>query len=250
MIRIRRTPPRRRCQAPLTALLWLCALTGPALAAPEPPAEPDDGPVIAASLGVGLRLHTTGAIDLAGLAGSQDFGSGDDATPAALGLTLSFGLLIDDWELVAEAAVAIGGLDLAQVEERYFDSEPQPIGGTSTAYLMGSVRYLWRLAVDAELAAGLGAGYVPMGASSPVGGGFFRAIAMGPEAEIRWRIHGDDAGEPGGGGGWLGLGVDARLLLPVVAEARSQGEPLFSLDGIGDPIGLGGVTVAYRFDWR
>jgi len=220
-----------------------------ALCASPAAAQPDDGPAIALSIGTGLRINTTGAIDLADVAGSTDYGTGDDASPASLGLMITLGVLIDRWEIMGEAAVNIGGLDLGGIEERYFASEPEPIGGTSTAWLMGAVRHLFRLAPDVELAAGLGAGYVVMGASSPVGGAIYRAVSLGPEAEIRYRV--TDADGPGDlGGGWFGFGLDGRLLLPVIAEVSSGDESAFALDGVGPVNWLAGASVHYRYDWR
>ncbi len=209
---------------------------------PEPPAPET---VVGLSLGTGLRFNSVGAIDLAGLAGSTDYGEANDAGPFSLGLAITLGVIVDAWELMGEAAVNFGGLNLSGIEERYFDSEPEPIGGTSTAWLYGSVRRLFRLTPDVELAAGLGGGYLLMGASSPAGGGFYRAISVGPEAEIRYRVSGE-----GLGGGWFGLGLDGRLLVPVVAEVGSGDDAYFSLEGTGDVNWLAGLAVHYRYDWR
>lgn len=222
--------------------LALIALLIGGLAQAEPTGEPaaEEGLSLGGAIGVGVRMQTTSAIDLAGLAGASGYGAANDASPAALGLALSGGLLVDDWELLVEGMLAFGGLSLAGVEERYFNAEPQPIGGAPTVSLMGAGRYVFALGALGELAAGFGGGVVIMGASSPVGGGYFRAISVGPEAEIRIKL---------AAGGTLGLGLDARLLVPYVAEV-SGGEPKFALDGIGDPVWMGGAALTYRHGWR
>lgn len=227
---------------------WFLAMTLVLLGGAAPAAAEDAedaGPAL--SLGVGLRLNATGAIDLAGLAGASGYGSGDDSSPASLGLAITLGVLVDRFEVMVEGAVNVGGLDLAGVEERYYESDPQPIGGTSTAWLSVAARYLLRLSADVELAAGLGGGYLVMGASSPVGGGFYRAITAGPEAELRYRVHGEAERV---GGGWLTLALDGRLLLPTVARVGADPEPVFAMDGVGDANWLAGLGLYYRFDWR
>lgn len=234
--------------------LALTLLAAPALAAP--PAEtPETAPTatpepprraVGFYVGGGPRAQVTTAIDLAALAGSDAFGEGDDTSPLALGFAFGGGLVLGDWELGAQALLALGGLNLSRVEERYFDAEPQPLGSMLTASLEGAARHLWRLAPDFELAAGLGAGYLLMSAASPAGSAFFRAITVGPEVGARYRLH----GRRGAGGGWIGVAFDGRLLLPVVAEARGGGAAKFELDGIGDATWLGGGGVSYRFDWR
>lgn len=271
--------PRSRASTALTPPLLALALLAPAATgAAEPAADgeatpeaaapdatpeaatPDTAPdaalapappprrAIAFTVGGGLRAFTTSAIDLAGLADAPGFGAADDTAPLALGFGVEGGVIIAGWELLAQAHLGLGGLNLSHVEDRYFASEPESIGSNLTAGLGLAGRRLFRLGADAELAAGLRAGYLLMTAASPAGSAFFRAVDAGPELEIRYRLHGRRGDREGGG--WLGIGVDARALLPIVAEVSSGDDSKFALDGTGDVIWLIGGALTYRFDGR
>lgn len=215
--------------------------------APDPPAtEPEEDDPLALTVGGGLRFQTTGTIDLADLAGVEGYGANDDTTDGALGVSLEVGVIVHDrWEVALDVLMAFGGLSITDIEDRYFDAEPQPIGGNATVHLDLFARYLWRLHPIVELAPGLGVGWMTMGASSPAGAGFFQAVQVGPGLELRLRLHGR-----GEGGGWLALGGDVRALWPVTAEVGSGDEPRFEMSGAGDPIWLVGGGVGYRYDWR
>jgi len=208
------------------------------------PGEAEKEPLFGASLGVGLRMQMTSAIDLAKLAGATGYGEADDAPGPSLGLILSGGVVTRRCELIVEGLMAFGGLALGDIEERYFGAEPEPIGGTASIALKVSARYRLPLSASTEVALGAGAGWLAMGASSPVGGGYLRAVQLGPEAELRFKAHGD-----GPGGGWFGLGIDGAVLLPYHVSA-SSGEPLFESDGLTDPVFLVGGAATYRYAWR
>jgi hypothetical protein len=108
-----------------------------------------------------------GELDLAEQAGQEPSGE-SDLSPGMLGLTLGLGLDTGDVAIGAEAGIYVGGLNLGEIEERYFGSTDQ-VGSSLTvlAGLAGTYRRPLREALD--LTGRVGLGYARLAASSGAG---------------------------------------------------------------------------------
>lgn len=140
----------------IAAALWVLASAAPAAAQR-----------LYARADLDVRANV-GTLDLAEQAGAEP--SDDSQTSPALGgFALAVGVRSADVSIGVEAALYLGGLDLAEIEELYFGAEPQSIGSASTA-LVGLAASVERPARDRLVWVGrLGLGYSLMSASSPAG---------------------------------------------------------------------------------
>lgn len=191
---------------------------------------------VEALVGPGASLYTTTAIDLAGQVGAGGYGSGNDASPAALGFELRAGVLLPfPLELDTSWVLAIGGLSLGRVEQRYFGDTAQ-LGSALTAGVDFSPRFAPLMVPDLRLLLGPAVGLKRMAVASPLGGARIDSVGVGLDVGVRWHVS-----------------TISRILdghLEVVTHARR--EIPFQVDVAGSDSllsGTGGAEPIYGFGW-
>ncbi|MFO0567439.1 MAG: hypothetical protein U0263_17400 [Polyangiaceae bacterium] len=225
----------------LVAATLALTLLAPSLAKAEPDARGTD---VLLSMGVSYRKTT--AIDLAAIGGSEDYGTGNDASPGSLSFEVGGGLVFDvPLELRASAWLGVGGLALAHIEERYFGVDPEPIGSSLTVGAGGSLRYSEAVLPSLRLFAGPAIDTKRLAASSPAGATQLDLVGFGLDAGARFRTGSVSRSI----GGHLELTLSARRELPVALWAgRSRDDVLFrGVGGNQDPIYSFGVGAAWIF---
>lgn len=198
---------------------------------------------VLASAGIDYRFTT--AIDLAEEAGASGYGASDDTTGrGALGLELRAGVLLPfELELDARGVIAVGGLDLDDVEQRYFGAT-DTVGSTLSAGLDGSVLYAPALGRDLRLLAGPAVGWRRLGASSGVGMAQIDLIGVGVDAGLRLQLSTISRAVDG----QLELVLRARRELPQrVFVGQNREDFLFEGTGHGSAIYSFGLGVSYVF---
>ena len=192
----------------LAGLVALASVTCPARAEPT-------GDVL---LAAGATYRHVTRVDLAQIGGSDDHGSDGDQSPGSLSAEIGAGLLFrPGFELRGSAWLGVGGLALAHVEERYFDSGPEQIGSSLTVGAGGSARYAPALTPGVRAFVGPAVDWKRLTAASPAGSAH------------------------------LELTFAARRELPVaVWVGRSRTDVLFSgVESAGDPVYSIGMGAAY-----
>lgn len=218
----------------------LVALIVPMHATAEPTGD------VLLAVGAGFR-HTT-AVDLAEIAGSNAYGAGEDQSPGSLSFELGAGMLFPSaLELRALAWVGVGGLALAEVERRYFASEPEPIGSSITAGAGGSLRYSPAVGSALCLSVGPAIDIKRLTAASPAGSAHLDLVGLGVDAGARWRV----SSVARRVGGHLELIGSVRREIPArLWVGRSGSDRLLTgVGGSSDPIYSVGVSVAWVFSF-
>ena len=194
-----------------------------------------------------IEARRTTPIDLAEVAGASGYGTANDASPMALGLALEAGLLLPvSLELHATATIAVGGLDLAQVEQRYFGDTEQ-IGSSVSAAADGSVRFAPLLYPDLRLLVGPAAGWRRLAASSPLGFGRVDLVELGLDAGVLLHLNTISRVVDG----YLTVVAFGRRALPLEARVgQSASEVAFSGSGGGPAIYDFGLRVGYVFGFH
>jgi hypothetical protein len=197
--------------------------------------------------GAGLGVRFTTGIDLAQEAQASGFDSGNDVSPAALGFELRAGVLFPvSLELDLTGVVAVGGLDLDEVERRYFGDAAE-IGSSASASLEASLRFAPALSPDLRLFAGPAVGWQRMAASSPAGMARIDLLGVGLDLGARHRLNTISRVVDG----HLELVLRARRELPLeLRVAQSSDDVLFSGTGGGDPIYSAGIGLSYVFSFH
>lgn len=169
-------------------------------------------------VGASLGFRHASEVDLAALGESGDYGAANDASPGSLGVYFAAGVRpVDFLEVQVSAGLGIGGLALAQIEERYYDSEAQPIGSTLSAEAGGAVLWSYDLSDRWRLLVGPSAAAHVMSAASPVGSGRVSSLRLGAAGALRFAIPPNRPRV----GGHLQLWVDYSLHLPRHVEVGS-----------------------------
>lgn len=199
--------------------------------------------------GAGVSFVRTTPVDLAAIAGSSRYGTGNDASGAALGFGLRAGVVTERvFELSLTGTIAAGGLALAQIESRYYGVGPDTIGGTLTATAELSGRYVAWDRPSLRLFVGPAVGLQRRAASSGVGGAFLDTVPVGldvgarvPVSRISRRVEGS-----------LELTLLARRELMPAAQVGGgrAGPPELAGSGGGDAIYSFGVAFGYVFGLR
>jgi hypothetical protein len=212
---------RRRKRAMAGALLLLVPRPGVAQERVE------------ALVGPGASLYTTTTIDLAGQVGADGHGSGNDASPAALGFELRAGVLFAvPIEIDTSWVLAIGGLSLADVEQRYFGYSAD-LGSALSAGVDLSPRFAPLMTKELRLLVGPAVGVKRMAVSSPLGDARFDSVGVGFDVGVRWHVSTISRILDG----HIELVTHARREIPFrVRVSRGPGEELFSGNGGGEPI--------------
>ena len=197
-------------------------------------------------LDAGAFSRTQLGLDLAELAGATGFGEGSDATPAALGIRLGFGVQMSDFEVGVDVGLAAGGLDLLAIEERYVGAVDE-IGGSST--LTAGLRVMWVPTLDADwqLLLGPQAAWQALGAASGVGDGNLTSLGLGGLAGVRWRTHEITPTLDGS----LQLTAEGLAHLPLsVRVGRGTNDVVFESQSPEGLFGSFGLAVSYCFGFR
>ncbi len=219
----------------------LCGwLLSPAVAG----AQEEDEPPVEALVGIGLGYRWLSAIDLAEQAGASGYGSEDDTTGRGILslFDLRGGVLFASvLELDVSAWIGIGGLALADVEQRYFGST-DVVGGALALGADASARYAPKIASDWRLLIGPGASLTRLSASSSLG--LTRVDLVGVGLDLGARLHTNRMGSVADG--HVELVLRARRELPAGVHVSAGDDVLFSgTSGSGDPIWSLGATVSY-----
>jgi hypothetical protein len=191
-----------------------------------------------------VELRVGDEVDLARLARQDAYGHGDDLSPGALGLRLTGGIRpLSLFELDLDAAFAVGGLDLGEVERRYLGGGTESLGSSATLEAGVAALALPPLGPNMDLVAGAAAGWHRMVTSSPAGGARVSSLAVGPALGIRWcAVHVGRAVD-----GVLELRLDARYHRALDLEvARDGEESLFATDS---PAADAFYTVGFALTW-
>ncbi len=199
--------------------------------------------------GAGLSFRHTTSASLAEIAGEPGYDHTDDTSPGALGFDVRAGVLLPvQLELDATASIAVGGLNLSQVEERYFASEPQQLGSSLTAGAYGSLRFAPELSDGFRALVGPSFGLQRMAASSPAGDAHLDLLGVGLDAGFRLRLHHISRVVDG----HLELVLSARRELPLDAAAKTGPHTvLFSGTGGSPPaIYSFGLGIQYVFSFH
>ena len=218
----------------LAGLVALASVTCPARAEPT-------GDVL---LAAGATYRHVTRVDLAQIGGSDDHGSDGDQSPGSLSAEIGAGLLFrPGFELRGSAWLGVGGLALAHVEERYFDSGPEQIGSSLTVGAGGSARYAPALTPGVRAFVGPAVDWKRLTAASPAGSAHLELVGVGLDAGLRFRTSAATSKL----GGHLELTFAARRELPVaVWVGRSRTDVLFSgVESAGDPVYSIGMGAAY-----
>lgn len=224
-------------------VLLLAALSPRALHAQERRAEAR----FEALLGAGLGFRHTTEVDLAEQAGASGYGAANDASPAALAFEIRGGVLFPvPLELDLTAAIAVGGLAIAEVERRYFGATAD-IGSSISASAEASPRFAPLVASDLRLLVGPALGVQRMSVSSPAGSARIDLLGVGLDAGARLRMHSISRILDG----HLEVVLRARRELPLdVRVQRSADDVLFSGTGDGPAIYSVGLGVSYVFSFH
>ncbi len=223
----------------IAGLLALASLTRPALAEPN-------GDVLLAA-GASYR-HVT-RVDLAQIGGADDYGSDGDQSPGSLSMEIGAGLAFRaGFELRASAWLGVGGLALAHVEDRYFDTGPGQIGSSLTVGTGASVRYAPELTPAVRAFVGPAVDWKRLTAASPAGSAHLELVGVGLDAGLRFRT----SSAASKLGGHVELTFGARRELPVgVWVGRSRSDVSFSgVESAGDPVYSVGLGAAYVFSFN
>ncbi len=128
-------------------------------------------------------------IDLAALGESGEFGSANDASPGQLGFFFAAGVRpVDFLEVQISAGIAIVGLALGHVEERYFDSDEAAIGSSLAVEAGGAAMWSHDLADRWTVLVGPSAAAHAMSAASPVGSARVSSLRLGAAGAVRYAI--------------------------------------------------------------
>jgi hypothetical protein len=197
-------------------------------------------------VGAGVQYRHASEVDLAAMAGADGYGAQSDISPGQLGLQLSAGLQpLPAFEIGLDASIAVGGLALGDVEERYF-GEQDTVGGSSTVEGGGALRWVPELSPDLRLLIGGAAAWQRMSTASGLGSAHLDSLAIGPEVGVRWRATDGETVD-----GELQLRVDGRWHRPLRAEVlRSSEDVLFETTDADDPFWSVGVSVSWLFAFR
>lgn len=194
---------------------------------------------------VGIDYRFTSAIDLAREAGASGYGEGDDTTGrGALGFELRAGVLLPfELELDARGVLAVGGLDIDDVEQRYF-GDTDEVGSTLSAGLDASVLYAPALDRGLRLLVGPAVGWRRLSVASGVGAAQVDLVGVGIDAGLRLELGAlSDVVD-----GHLELVLHGRRELPTrVFVGQSRDRTLFTGTGHGDPVYSFGAGVSYVF---
>jgi hypothetical protein len=197
-------------------------------------------------LGTGVQLRHAGEVDLAAMAGADGYGSARDTSPGQLGWQISGGLQpIPAFEVGLDASIAVGGLAIGDVEERYFDQQDN-VGSSATVEAGLALRWLPVLSPDLRLFTGGAASLQRMSSASGIGHARLDSLAIGPEAGLRWRVSEGD-----GVDGELQLRVDGRWHQPLRVEvAHSADNVLFETTDAEEGFWSAAVSVSWIFAFR
>ncbi len=197
-------------------------------------------------LGTGVQFRHAGEVDLAALADADGYGAQSDTSPGQLGWQISGGIQpVPALEIGADASIAVGGLAIGDVEERYFGQQDN-VGGSSTFEAGGAVRWVPVLSPDLRLFAGGAASWQRMAASSGIGHAHLDSLAVGPEAGLRWRLTDGEAFD-----GELQLRGDVRWHEPLRVEVgHSADNVLFETTDPAEAFWSFGVSVSWIFAFR
>lgn len=211
-----------------------------------PPARAEQKPTGDVLLAAGASFRHVTDVDLADVGGANGFGSESDQSPGSLSVEIGAGMLFPaPLELRANAWLGVGGLALARVEERYFDSGPEQVGSSLTVGAGGSLRYAPRLTPELRAFVGPAADWKRLTAASPAGSAHLELVGVGVDAGLRWRAGSVARAVEG----HLELTLGARRELPVrVWVGRSRDDVLFSgVEDASDPVYSFGIGAAYVF---
>lgn len=194
-----------------------------------------------------VSTRATSDVDLAELGGSTDYGAANDAGPMHLGVLVTGGVrAFDTVEVLVSAGIALGGIALGAVEERYFESEDQALGGTSTIELNGALMWSHAPADRWRVLAGVSSGVHAMNAASPAGNARVASFRTGVAAALRIPMPPDRYAASG----HLQLWTDYSLHLPMrVLVETGNSELVESTDPSGS-FTSAAFLIGYGFTFR
>ncbi len=208
-------------------------------------AQTEDNPEVL--FGGGLAVRRTVGLDLAKIAEEPGYGQGDDAGPLALGLEARGAFRFPfDLEVTASGAVAVGGLDLGAVEQRYLGAQ-EDIGSTASVWGEAGLRYAPRLSDDLHALVGPQVGWHYLSASSPAGHARSALVAAGLDLGVRLRLH----EQPRKLNHYLEFSLQGRrefpLTLQVSRDSASEDAVLFDSTSQSARIYSFGLSATYVF---
>lgn len=138
------------------------------------------------SAGASLAGRYTTRTDLAALAGSSRFGSGNDVSPM-IGLELHGDVSLPLVELGVGGWLGVGGLSLDSVEQRYLGGARSQLGSSLDLGGEAALRLHPDISQKLGLRLGPAVAWQRMSASSPLGMARLDLLGVGLDAGLVWR---------------------------------------------------------------
>lgn len=209
-------------------------------------AQPPSG--LELSAGASLTGRYTTRADLAALAGSSGYGSGNDLGPSTLGLELHGGVNLPLAELGVGGWLAVGGLSLDSVERRYLGGTPAQLGSSLDLGAEAALRLHPDISRELGLKVGPAIAWQGMAASSPLGMARLELLGVGLDAGLVLRTGAISRVVDG----HVELMLSARRELPLdVYVARDANDVLLSgTAGSAGAIYSFGARLGYVFDFH